>query len=164
MTWIAKRLEQQKQGEMAKTVAKDTNLENLAPAWKPVWDEILVALWNDVVEFNGRSKTEQFIFQHQPSFPPPPAHVHPIVSVVSAPGSKRVGVAVANLQVDTNTGKLSLNCPPEGAGVTRHGTFKIDKQLIEVVPGFVGTAPKGPMTPAQFSEFILDPLFFPTLQ
>src|SRR5208283_2833357 len=69
------------------------------------------------------------------------------------------------LQVDPHTGVMQLTCPICHPGLTRRGHFKIEQGCIVSLGNFVGQPQPAdePMTPEQFSEFVLKPLLFPQL-
>jgi hypothetical protein len=115
---------------------------------KPIWDRLGEIVRNDLADFNDARGAQfqpiwnDFWLQVIPKQPP-------IDTVI--------------LHVDERTGVITLTCPISHPGVPRRGTFKISGERIESLGDFVGepSPASQPMTPAEFSEFVLKPLVFP---
>jgi hypothetical protein len=135
--------------------ASATHLQAAPPPWQCVWDRICRALETDLTEFNKECGVYQFVAQALTR--------RTIIQVVPARGSRRIATVVLEL-TDRQGGELKLTCPPEGPGIGRRGRFRLGQGRIEVLPGFVGKPPSGPMSPEEFSRFVLEPLLFPNLQ
>jgi hypothetical protein len=119
--------------------------------WKPTWDRINAAIRNDLQEFN-EARGAQF----QPSWGDFRVQVIP----------KQPPFDTVVLSVDEQTGKVLLTCPISHPGTPRRGTFRISGERISSYDNFVGEPkpPTLPMTPEEFSEFILKPVLFPNLK
>ena len=70
---------------------------------------------------------------------------------------------VSTAVVELDAGIIRLACPPAGLGIGRHGTFKEAPGGIVSLGNFVGypQPPTEPMTPEEFSRFVLEPVLFP---
>jgi hypothetical protein len=76
---------------------------------------------------------------------------------------KQPPVATAVIEIDRE-GIISVTCPPVGRGIGRRGTFKATHGRFVSLGDFVGVPqPSGePMTLEGFSQFVLEPILFPS--
>jgi hypothetical protein len=75
---------------------------------------------------------------------------------------KQPPLTPAVVEIDRE-GVIGVICPPAGPGIGRRGTFKEAHGRIVSRGDFVGNPqPSGePMTPEEFSRFVLEPILFP---
>ena len=150
MTWVKDGLRQQH--ERRNTEWQETQIAVNPPEqsfkWQPTWDRINATIKDDLQEFND-ARGAQF----QPSWGDLRVQVIP----------KQQPFDTAILEMDEQTGTIILTCPIDHPGLPRRGTFKISGEHISSQEDFVGEPkpPTEPMTPAEFSEFVLKPLLFP---
>lgn len=153
MSWIKDCLKRkQEHGESnAQGLQAHVNQQKPSYRWKATWDRINAAIRNDLQEFN-EARGAQF----QPSWGDFRVQVIP----------KQPPFDAVVLSVDEATGKVLLTCPISHPGIPRRGTFRISGERISSYDDFVGEPkpPTLPMTPEEFSEFILRPVLFPDLK
>lgn len=152
MSWIEDCLKlEQERGKQAIPNAKSEMRQTAQSyAWKQTWDRINEAIRNDLQEFNN-SRGAQF----QPSWGDFWVRVIP----------KQPPLDSVVLEIEETTGTIHLICPISHPGTPRRGTFRISGDQISSSDDFVGEPkpPTLPMTPEEFSEFILRPVLFPDL-
>ena len=153
MSWVTNRVEEEREARAAMPPPQRPYTPP-PPAWLPVWEEVIATTQARVREFNEAQDDDQFRVGAWPT-----NSVR--MEVISLPSAHRV--VTLDLQVtNAHIGELGLVCPPEGAGINRHGNFRMRDGKIEALPNLVGMPqPTVPMTAAEFVRFILEPLLFP---
>lgn len=149
MSWVKECLQRQRPSTSNAEPPKEV-LAQSVPAWHDVWRIVHDVIMADVLEFNS-NHGPQFDASSDSGFIQVIPQQPPLDTVI--------------LQIDPHTGFMHLTCPISHPGLTRRGHFKIEQGCIVSLGNFVGQPqpPGESMTPEQFSEFILKPLFFPEL-
>jgi hypothetical protein len=154
MTWVTNRVEKEREARAA-IPAPQKPYTPPPPAWWSVWEAITTATQAAVREFNRAQGSEQFWVS---AWPTKSVNME-IVSLLAAHRVATLTLEVTNEYI----GELGLVCPPEGAGIGRHGSFRMRDGKIKVLPNFVGKPqpPATPMMAVEFVRYILEPLLFP---
>ena len=119
-----------------------------APPVPSIFGEIAGQMESDVLEYNEACGPQFMVSSSGNS----------LVQVIP----KQPPITTAVIQID-DRGVVGLTCPPAGPGIGRRGTFKQEQGGIVSSEDFVGEPqPSGePMTPEEFSKFVLGPILFP---
>jgi hypothetical protein len=153
MSWVKDcvRMQQERTEPATRDVQVQVHPPEQRNRWKPTWDRINAAIRNDLQEFN-----EMRGAQFQPSWGDFRVQIIP----------KQPPFDTVVLSIDEETGKVLLTCPISHPGIPRRGTFRLSGERISSYNDFVGEPkpPTLPMTPEEFSEFILRPVLFPDLK
>jgi hypothetical protein len=127
-----------------------------APEWsaserQSIPEKITRQIQSDVFEFNGARGPQFRVSTSGDS----------MVTVTP----KQPPLSTAVVEVD-RAGIINMTCPPAGPGIGRRGTFKEKNERIVSLGYFVGIdqPPSEPMTPEEFSRFVLEPIFFSASQ
>lgn len=150
MSWIQERFEQQRNAPK-KQPAPQADVGKEAPSWHDTWYRVRDAIRRDISEFNDQHDTPQFTFSNSPESL---IYVRPQAGMVES----------AVLQIsEPRAALLQLDCPIARPGTPRRGEFKMNQGHIVLKGYFTGNPPPStaPMTPEEFSHFILEPIFFP---
>jgi hypothetical protein len=144
MSWVTDCLQQKRETSALRT---GTPLPAQTPPWQSVWKKVAKVIEAHVLEFNEARGPQYTVSSNEV-----------LVQVVP----KQPPTDLAVFYIDP-TGVIQVDCPIPHPGTPRRGQFKISEDLIVPVGNFLGLPPPGgePMTPEQFSEFILKPLLFP---
>jgi len=143
MSWIEDRLERQKK-ETAVQPTEKPKVEP-SPKWQDVWYKIRDSIKADVELFNKKGGGPQFVVR---------ASEDTIIYVVPSPNLNSVESAV--LQISEPKAMLQLNRILLGLDPQR-GQFQIHQGIVWSKSDFT----MKPMTPEEFSQFILEPILFP---
>jgi hypothetical protein len=144
MSWVTDCLQQKRETSALRT---ETPLPAQTPPWQSVWKKVAKVIEAHVLEFNEARGPQYTVASHE-------------VSVQIVP--KQAPTDLAVFQIDSS-GVIQVDCPISHPGTPRRGQFKISEDRIVPLGKFLGQPQPGgePMTPEQFSEFILKPLLFP---
>jgi hypothetical protein len=144
MSWVTDCLQQKRETSALRT---GTPLPAQPPPWQSVWKKVARIIEAHVLEFNEARGPQYTVSSNDV-----------LVQVVP----KQPPTDLAVFYIDP-TGVIQVDCPIPHPGTPRRGQFKISEDLIVPVGNFLGLPQPGgePMTPEQFSEFILKPLLFP---
>ena len=147
MSWVKDCLQQERASVSNAEPPREALVQSV-PEWNDVWHRIHEVIMADVLEFNNNSR-RQFDFSSDPGF----------IQVIP----KQPPLDTVVLQIDPHTGVMQLTCPISHPGVPRRGHFKLERVCIVSLGNFLGQPqpPDEPMTPEQFSEFVLKTLLFP---
>ena len=144
MSWVTDCLQQKRE-----TSALHTGIPLRAQTlpWQSVWQKVAKIIEAHVLEFNEARGPQYTVSSNET-----------LVQVVP----KQPPADLAVFQIDP-TGVIQVDCHIPHPGTPRRGQFKISEDRIVPLGKFLGQPQPGsePMTPEQFSEFILKPLLFP---
>jgi hypothetical protein len=160
MSWIDECFAQARTIELRKLSERKsmTTPAKHVPAWQDTWDKFFAAVSGDVSQFNRRHGQDRFGVT-------PRVGGRRIITIVPDIETTEGILATTVLQVD-DSGTVDVTQPPAREGIGRRGKFQILQDHIVALPNFTGDPkpPTEPMTPEEFSEFVLKSFLFPTLK
>lgn len=144
MGWVNEVL----RGGVAGQIQRSAPVATVPPAPPSIFGAIAEQIQNDVLEYN-EARGPQFMVS---------STGNSMVQVIP----KQPPLTTAVIEIDRE-GVIGVTCPPAGPGTGRRGTFKDAHGRIVSSGDFVGEPqPSGePMTPEEFSRFVLEPILFP---
>jgi hypothetical protein len=159
MNWINECFEEETEQRLQKqSERKQMAIPKQAPAWQDTWVNIFTTLSADISKFNGRDKKKQFGVTPRVG----EGKIITIVPDMDGDYFETAMFATTVLQID-ESGIINLTQPPAREGIGRRGNFKVQGVSIIAQPNFTGDPkpPSEPMTPEEFSKFVLRPFLFP---
>jgi hypothetical protein len=148
MGWVNDLVQQKMAGQAQRRAS--VGPERAEPERQSILEKITRQIQSDVSEYNGVQGPQ---FRVSPSG-------DSMVTVIP----KQPPLSTAVIEID-RAGVISLTCPPAGPGIGRRGTFKEKQGRIVSLGDFVGQPQQSvePMTPEEFSRFLLEPIPFPVV-